>query len=154
MASSDDEEELVPQAVINYYFVDADNAPVSFSVLPIWFDDSEKPDSPKEQVFLHGTANSGPQKVFKQVIAWKLGLEDAQPEMLVLTKDNKWIKLLKPRKSYEGSSIRTILITVQMLHFLRSKPESSEKSLWDHLRKSFRLAPVICFIVFQVLNCW
>ncbi|XP_020252889.1 protein ENHANCED DOWNY MILDEW 2-like isoform X1 [Asparagus officinalis] len=136
MASSDDEEELVPQSVTNYYFVDAEEAPISFATLSIMFDGEEKPNASKGQVFLHGTGDEGLQKIYKQVVAWKLGLEDAQPELTVLTKDNRWIKLLKPRKSYEAS-IRTILITAQLLHFLRRKPESSEKSLWDHLGKIF-----------------
>lgn len=136
MASSDDEEELVPQSVSNYFFVDAKEEPIPFSVLPFCFDGMDNPDMSKEQVFLHGTGDGGLQKVYKQVTAWKVGLEDAQPEILVFTKDNKWIKLSKPRKSYEGS-IRSILITIHYLHFLRRKPESSEKSLWEYLRKLF-----------------
>lgn len=136
MASSDDEEEVVVKSVTNYFFVDAKEEPISFSVLPVWFDGMENPDAPEEQVFLHGNGDGGLQKVYKQVTAWKLGLEDALPEVMVFTRDSKWIKLLKPRKSYEDS-IRTIFITIQLLHFLRRKPESSEKSLWEHLCKIF-----------------
>lgn len=153
MESSDDEDEFAPQSVTNYYFVDEKEEPLSFSVLPLSLNEKEKPDAPKEEVFLHGDGDGGLQKLFKQVTAWRLELEDAQPEIMVLSKDNKWIKLLKPRKSYEDS-IRTILIMVQLLHFLRRKPDSSEKSLWDHLRKVFRWVVVVCVVVVAFLNCY
>nr|CAD1839293.1 unnamed protein product [Ananas comosus var. bracteatus] len=138
MASSDDEEEIVPEAVTNYYFVDGDESPISFAVLPLHFDGGEKPNESENEVFLHGTTDGGLQKVYKQVSVWKLGFQDVkQPEISVLSKeDGRWMTLLKPRNSYE-QSFRTIMVTVQMLHFLRKNPESSEKSLWDHLRKVY-----------------
>ncbi|XP_073001155.1 protein ENHANCED DOWNY MILDEW 2-like isoform X1 [Typha latifolia] len=136
MAISDDEVEVMTEAVTNYYFVDRDEVPISFAVLPIQFNDAEKIDAAKEDLFLHGTTDGGLQKVFKQVTAWKLGLQDEQPTIAVLSKDNKWISLLKPRKSYEDT-IRTIMITVQMLYFLKRNQEASEKRLWDHLRNVY-----------------
>ncbi|KAJ6826809.1 protein ENHANCED DOWNY MILDEW 2-like isoform X2 [Iris pallida] len=137
MASSDDDDYLVLQSVTNYYFLEGKNdEPISFSVLPILFDEAEKPTASEEQVFLHGNGDGGLQKVYKQVIAWKVDVKDDQPEVFVLSRDRKWIRLLKPRKSYEVC-IRKILITIQLLHFLRRKPESSEKTLWGHLRKVF-----------------
>ena len=139
MASSDDEVELVAKLVTDYHIVDADEKPISFSVLPIKFDedDDSTENSEQQQVFLHGWTDGGIQRVYKQVSAWKLRLEeDKQPEVMVLTKDKKWIQLLKPRKSYLGF-IRTVMITLQVLHFLKRKPQSSEKSLWDHVRRIF-----------------
>ncbi|XP_009396089.2 protein ENHANCED DOWNY MILDEW 2 [Musa acuminata AAA Group] len=135
MASSDDDE-IVPQIVTNYHLVDDDESPISFSVLPVQFSDGENQDAVNRAVFLHGTTDGGLQKVYKQVVAWKLVLEDDQPKIMVLSKDKKWINLLKPRKSYEDT-IRTMLITIQLLHFLRRKPQASEKSLWEHLRGVF-----------------
>nr|GEW15243.1 hypothetical protein [Tanacetum cinerariifolium] len=48
-----------------------------------------------------------------------------------------WIKLQKPRKSYENM-IRTILITVHCLHFFKRKAEASSSSLWKNLCEVFR----------------
>ncbi|KAM0867441.1 hypothetical protein ACQ4PT_042030 [Festuca glaucescens] len=138
MMMSDDDDDLEPQlkAVSDYFFVDDEKHPVCFSVLPIRF--AQDPDEAPEcegSVFLRGTADPGI-PVYKQVVAWKLGLQGRQPEIAVLSKEGSWINLAKPRNSYE-ENFRTIFITVRMLHFLRRKPEEPEKSLWNHLRKVF-----------------
>lgn len=137
MASSDDEADDGPQFVMNFYFVDDKDEPVSFCKLPIHWNGDESSDHPKEQIFLHGTADSGLQKVYKQVVAWKFELLDIQPQVSVLSKEKNWIKLQKPRKSYEDI-IRTILITLNALHFLKKNPDKSGRTFWDHLRKVFR----------------
>ncbi|XXG44793.1 hypothetical protein AAC387_Pa02g0051 [Persea americana] len=136
MASSDDEGEAIPQSVTNYYFVDDKDEPISFSILPIQWGENDSPVASNSQIFLHGIADSGLQKVYKKVTAWKLNLSDEQPELSVLSKDHSCIKLLKPRKSYEDI-IRSILITVHCLQFAKKNPESSDKVLWDQLRKNF-----------------
>ncbi|PON94145.1 DNA (cytosine-5)-methyltransferase [Trema orientale] len=141
MASSDDEAEALPLSVANYHFVDDKDEPVSFSVLPIQWRESEPIDGKKLQVFLHGTADNGLQKIYKRVIAWKFDLSNVKPEISVLSKENNWIKLQKPRKSFEDV-IRSILITVHCLHFVMRNPETSGKSLWDHLSKVFSLYEV------------
>ncbi|XP_010252648.1 PREDICTED: protein ENHANCED DOWNY MILDEW 2 isoform X2 [Nelumbo nucifera] len=135
MASSDDEDEVVPQSVANYHFVDAKDEPISFSVLPIQWDKDESADDIKQHIFLHGTAD-GLQKIYKQVTAWKFDLSHGQPEISVLTKERNWIKLQKPRKSFEDT-IRTTMITVHCLHYVRKNPEASGKSVWEHLCKVF-----------------
>uniref|UniRef100_A0A5B7BGT9 Zinc finger PHD-type domain-containing protein n=1 Tax=Davidia involucrata TaxID=16924 RepID=A0A5B7BGT9_DAVIN len=141
MASSDDEGESLAHTVSNYYFVDDKDEPISFSELPVQWNEGESPEGKREQTFLHGTADNGLQKIYKQVTAWKFDLSDAKPEILVLSKENNWIKLQKPRKSYEDT-IRTILITVHCLHFVKKNPETSGRSLWDHLAKVFSLYEV------------
>ncbi|KAE8125454.1 hypothetical protein FH972_020260 [Carpinus fangiana] len=141
MTSSDDEAEGLPQCVSNYYFEDDNDEPISFSILPIQWREGESPDRKKEQIFLHGTADNGLQKIYKHVIAWRFDLSNLSPEISVLSKENNWIKLQKPRKSFEDT-IRSILITVQCLHFLKKYPETSGKSLWDHLSKVFSLYEV------------
>lgn len=137
MASSDDEAEALPQFVSNYHFVDDKDEPVSFSLLPIQWDMDSRPDSKKIQFFLHGIADDGLQKIYKHVIAWRFDISNVKPEISVLSKENNWIKLLKPRKSFEDT-IRSILVTVNCLHFAKRNPETSSKSLWDHLSKTFR----------------
>lgn len=137
MASSDDEGEALLQFVSNYHFVDDKDEPVSFSLLPIQWDKDGRPDGKKIQVFLHGIADNGLQKIYKHVIAWRFDISNVKPEISVLSKENNWIKLLKPRKSFEDT-IRSILVTVHCLHFAKRSPETSSKSLWDHLFKTFR----------------
>lgn len=149
MESSDDEE-AHPQSVSNYHFVDDKDVPVSFSVLPIQWSESESSDGEKEQVFLHGFADNGLQKVFMQVIAWKFD-SNVKPEISVLSKDRQWIKLQKPRKSFEDT-IRTILITVHFLHYVEKNPETSAKSVWDYLSKVLRYF-LDFFFSFSFLFC-
>ncbi|CAI8596663.1 unnamed protein product [Vicia faba] len=135
MASSDDEIDTQPLSVSNYHFEDDKDAPISFSVLPIQWSESESLKGKKEKVFLHGNADNGLKKIFMQVIAWRFDLSNVKPEISVLSKDGKWIKLQKPRKSYEDT-IRTILITVYFMHFVKKNPETSAKSVWESLSKN------------------
>lgn len=137
MASSEDEGEAVPHSVSNYHFVNDKDEPVSFSQLPVQWNDGEGLDGKRKQIFLHGDTDNGLQKIHKQVMAWKFDLSDKNPQILVLSKENNWIKLQKPRKSFEDT-IRTILITVHCLYFVKKNPELSRRSLWDHLSKVFR----------------
>ncbi|KAF7831325.1 protein ENHANCED DOWNY MILDEW 2-like isoform X1 [Senna tora] len=134
MASSDDEDEFHPQSVSNYHFEDDKDAPVPISALPIQWSESENLEGKKEKVYLHGFADNGLQKVFMQVIAWKFDISNVKPEISVLSKNRRWIKLQKPRKSFEDT-IRTILITVHFLHYVEKNPEASAKSAWDYLSK-------------------
>ncbi|KAM1256233.1 hypothetical protein ACFX1Q_030382 [Malus domestica] len=136
MASSDDEAEAVPQSVSNYHFVDDKDEPISFHVLPIQWSEGETQDGKKVDIFVRGTADNGLQKLYKHVIAWRFDLSNVDPEISVLSKENNWLKLQKPRKSFE-EVISSILITVQCLHYVRRNPETSGKSLWDHLSKVF-----------------
>lgn len=147
MASSDDEAEALPQSVSNYHFVDDRDEPVSFSTLPIQWSESENPEGEKNEVFLHGFADNGLQKVFMQVTAWKFDISKVKPEISVLSKNRQWIKLQKPRKSYEDT-IRTILISVHFLHYLEKNPETSEKSVWDNLSKVLRYFSYLEFFLF------
>ncbi|MQM02790.1 hypothetical protein Taro_035563, partial [Colocasia esculenta] len=135
MASSDDEE-LMPEAVTEYHFVNEKEEPVCFSLLPVLWSEDESLGVHKDQVFLYGKTDDGLQKVYKQVIAWKAEIEGDSPAISVLSKDKKWLKLLKPRKAYEDT-IRKILITLECLLYLKSNPASSDKSVWEHIRKVF-----------------
>ncbi|KAI8552941.1 hypothetical protein RHMOL_Rhmol06G0306900 [Rhododendron molle] len=135
MASSDDEGEAVPHTVSNYHFVDGNEEPISFSELPVQWNDVEGVDCEGKQIFLRGTADNG-LLIYKQVTAWKFNLSDVNPEISVLSKENNWINLQKPRKSFEGI-IRTILITMHFLCFVRKNPETFGGSVWDNLSKVF-----------------
>lgn len=135
MASSDDESEVGP--VSNYHFLDEKDEPVSFSVLPVQWDEDENATGNKMHIFLDGTADNGLQKIYKRVVGWRFDLTNANPEIYVLSKEKSWIKLQKPRKSFE-KIIRTILITVHCLSYAKRNPEATGKSIWDHLSKVFR----------------
>ncbi|KAL8116200.1 hypothetical protein AgCh_022627 [Apium graveolens] len=142
MASSDDEgEQVVVHSVSDYYFVDGSDDPVSFSELPVQWKDGERTGGKQKQIFMHGSIDNGLQKIYKQVEALKFELSNVKPEISVLpSKENIWMKLGKPRKSHE-TLFRTILVTVQSLHFLRRNPEASGRALCEHLCKVFRFEP-------------
>ena len=140
VAYSDDEDEAEAQfvSVSNYHLEDENRVPVSFAVLPIqWDREAEKnSDATKEEVFLHGFADNGLKMIMMHVAAWRFDLSSVKPEISVLSsKDGRWIKLQKPRKSYEDT-IRTILITVHFLNYVKKNPDATAKSVWDNLSKN------------------
>ncbi|KAL5731754.1 hypothetical protein ACHQM5_004454 [Ranunculus cassubicifolius] len=135
MVFSDDEDEISSstQSVTTYHLENNKNEPISFSVLPILWREDEKPDSIKKEIFLKGIADDGIQKVYKQVTAWRFNLlEKGGPEIYVFSKDGKWIRLVKPRKSFEVV-VRSVLVTVHCLQFVRKYPEASRKLVWEKL---------------------
>ena len=149
VAYSDDEDEAEAQfvSVSNYHLEDENRVPVSFAVLPIqWDREAEKnSDATKEEVFLHGFADNGLKMIMMQVTAWRFDLSHAKPEIsLLLSKGKRWIKLQKPRNSYQGT-IRTILITIHFLHRVKKNPKLSAKSVWDNLFKNKELRYFPCF---------
>lgn len=145
MASSDDEGEVAPGYVSEYEFVDDKDEPISFAELPVHWNKDQIPDGEQIQIFLRGTTDKGLQRIFKQVEAWKFDLSEEEPEIFVLSKENNWIKLLKPRNAFMDT-IRTILITVQYLHFLKWNPETSRENMWDHLSVLLRFG-YKCFCI-------
>lgn len=138
MATSDDEIEGLPDSVTNYYFVDNAEEPISFSVLPIIWNSSESTHSSGRQIYVRGNADGGLDKIFKPVRGWKFDFSGVKPEISVLSKDNNWIKLLKPRPSFE-EYIKTILITLNFLHIVKRNPELTGKRIWKKLSKIFSL---------------
>ncbi|XP_027907180.1 protein ENHANCED DOWNY MILDEW 2-like [Vigna unguiculata] len=135
MASSDEEGEIIP-VVSSYWFENEKKDFVSLSSLTLLFSISEIECDLGEKVFLHGKTDDGLHKIYKQIIGWRFELTYEQPEISVLSKDKNWITLQRPRKSFE-STIRTILVTVYFLHFLRRNPEESHISIWDKVKKAF-----------------
>uniref|UniRef100_A0A5B7BBL9 Zinc finger PHD-type domain-containing protein n=1 Tax=Davidia involucrata TaxID=16924 RepID=A0A5B7BBL9_DAVIN len=136
MESSDEEGEIVPDCITNYHFVNCKEEPTSFSILPLQWSEDEIRDGLTTQIFLHGTADDGLQKIYKKVIAWKFELSYVLPEIYVLSKDKTWIKLQKPRKSFEDT-VKRILVTVHCLHFVKKNPDAFGDALWNHLLKAF-----------------
>lgn len=150
MMSDDDDAEPQVSAVENYYLLDSLKHPVCFSTLPLWHGDTDDVPECKRRLGLRGTADRI-NTVYKEVVAWRLVLEGKQPEIAVLAADGSgWIHLVKPKKSYE-ETVRTVLITAQMLHFLRRKPDEPEKNLWSHIRKVFEYFPCLLYVVLVLL---
>ena len=150
LMSDDDDAEPQVSAVENYHLVDSQNHPACFSTLPLWHGETKDVAECKKRLVLRGTADPGV-IVYKEVVAWRLVLEGKQPEIAVLPVDcNGWIRLVKPKNSYE-EVIRKVLITAQMLHFLRRKPDEPEKNLWSHLRKVFEYFPCMLYVVLVLL---
>jgi len=124
--------------VTNYHLEDNDGEPVSFSVLPFkWsaskvskVDDTEK----GLKIFLHGSADNGLQTIFMEVTAWKFDLTGMKPEVSLLSKDKRWIKLQKPRKSFQ-KTVKTALITLYFLRCAKKNPRLSVESFWSNMCK-------------------
>ncbi|XP_050369243.1 protein ENHANCED DOWNY MILDEW 2 [Argentina anserina] len=139
MELSDDEAEAVLLSVSNYHFVDGRDEPVSFHLLPVqWIDGGERQEGKRGDMFLHGSADNGLEKIYKPVVAWRFDLSNVKPEIAVLSKEGDWILLQKPRKSYQGI-IRSVLITVQCLSYSKRNAEAAGKAVWDHLSKAFSM---------------
>ncbi|XP_060176109.1 protein ENHANCED DOWNY MILDEW 2-like isoform X1 [Lycium barbarum] len=134
MASSDEEGEIVADCISNYHFLDLNGGPVSFSILPLLWGEDDIFGALNEELVLRGTSDDGLQHIYKNVLAWRFELSYALPEIHVLSKDKIWIKLLKPRKSYRDT-IRTILITVHFLHFVKKNPDTFGETVWNYIRK-------------------
>lgn len=144
MESSDEEGEIYPDTVTNYYFVNGTEEPVSFSTLPLQLDNGKSKTElgTAGHLFLRGMVDGGCQQIYKKAVAWKFDLSYVYPELFVLlsASHETWIKLQKPRKSYEGM-IRTVLISVHCLHFIKrwnSEEEVSREALWKYVRNTFR----------------
>lgn len=137
MASSDEEGEVYPDSVTDYEFVNQENEHISFAFLPLQWRNDESIDTVNLQMFISGVCDGGLQKIYKQVVAWRYELAYVQPEISVLCKGNLWVKLLKPKKLFEAT-IRSILITIQCLHFVKHNPQATKNSIWCHLSRVFR----------------
>ncbi|KAF0899360.1 hypothetical protein E2562_018246, partial [Oryza meyeriana var. granulata] len=136
----DDDDDVEPQVndVDNYYFEESEDKAVCFSVLPIKFDENkEVACSDYKEMNLHGRSDNNLHKVFKKVTAWRVELDCQQPKISVLSSEGNWIELLKPLKWYYEKYSRSILITVQTLHFIRKWPRKQERRLFDHLCEVF-----------------
>ncbi|CAL0321604.1 unnamed protein product [Lupinus luteus] len=145
MASSDEEGEIVPDFVNNYWFENDKGGLVSFSSLTLLWGTSDIKCDLETKMFLRGTTDDGLQKIYKQIIGWRFELPHGQPEpeISVLLKDKNWITLQKPRKCFE-STIRTVLVAVYWLHFVKWNPEEATISIWNKVLTtfgSFEVAP-------------
>ncbi|KAF8105677.1 hypothetical protein N665_0157s0242 [Sinapis alba] len=144
MDSSDEEGEILPDYVDEYYFVDQSDTPVKFCLLPAkWDEDDDEEDptgSSRGPVYLHGNSDCGNESVYKLAKAWKFDLSDEHPKIEVLLHGMRWITLLKPAKSYEGL-VRTTLVTLQCLHFAKRNPEASSDHVWRSLDKVDGIQP-------------
>ena len=149
MAASDEEGEIVAECITNYYLTNHRGDPVSFSILPLQWSEGDIIGDLETQVFLRGNGDDGLQRIYKLVVAWKFELSYVQPEICVLSKEKSWITLQKPWKIFK-KTIRTILVTVHWLHFIKKNPEASKKSLWKHLMKEFRFEFLILYDILSV----
>ncbi|KAK1317284.1 hypothetical protein QJS10_CPA05g01662 [Acorus calamus] len=138
--SDDDEGEILPEWVTNYFFMDKNNVPISFAVLPFQSGSYGSPVASAgtdSHIYMIGDVEGEPQKVYKPVNAWKLELSDVTPVVSVQTKGcGHWIKLRKPSNSFKDM-VRTVLVTVHCLHYLKWNGRVSERDLWENLSRVF-----------------
>ncbi|KAK1348692.1 Protein ENHANCED DOWNY MILDEW 2 [Heracleum sosnowskyi] len=135
METYEEEEEILPDCVINYYTVDGNNQPVPFSVLPLVWSGDETPGNSDTQIFLCGSAVTG-QKMYKKIIGWRPEISYVLPMIYVLSENKLWIDLRRPGRSFEDDYMST-LITVHCLHFLKWNLKADGSALWNHLQKAF-----------------
>lgn len=132
MEWSEEEGEILPDSVDEYYFVDQSDTPVKFCDVPLNVDSTDCSGSP---VFLRGNINSGDESFSKLVKGWNFELSvDEHPKIEVLLHGMMhWITLQSPSKSYEAL-IRTTLVTLQFLHFVKKNPDASSDDVWNSLQ--------------------
>ncbi|KAK1348687.1 DNMT1-RFD domain-containing protein [Heracleum sosnowskyi] len=135
METYEEEGEIIPDCVINYYTVGGNNQLVPFSVLPLVWSEDETPGNSDTHIFLCGTAVTG-QKMYKKIIAWRPEISYALPMIYVLSKKKLWMQLQRPGRSFEDDIMST-LITVHCLHFLKWNLKADGSALWTHLHKDF-----------------
>lgn len=136
MASSDEEGENFPDSVTDYEFFNQENKHVSFAFLPLLWPKDKPVDNGNLRMFLYGVSDDGLRKIYKKVVAWRYELSYVQPEISVLCAGNLWVKLLKPKHLFE-TTIRSILIAIHCLHFVKHNVEATKKSIWCHLSRVF-----------------
>lgn len=141
MDSSDEEGEILPDYVDDYSFVDQSDIPVNFSILPgKWDDDDDDGEedptgSSRGPVYLRGSTDCGNESVCKLAKAWRFDLfSDECLKIEVFLHGMRWITLHKPAKSYEAL-VRTTLVTLRCLHFVKRNPEASSDRVWRSLDK-------------------
>ncbi|CAJ1971466.1 unnamed protein product [Sphenostylis stenocarpa] len=138
-SEAESETEVQSVSVSNYHLVDDEDNPVTFAVLPIQWSDSENSGACKEKVFLDGDADSRLRKIFMQVTAWRFDLSSERPEVFLLAKDGRWIKLQKPRKGFR-ETIRSVFVTLYFLHGVKGKRQMSVGSLLQDLSQDKELS--------------
>lgn len=131
--SSDDDIEIVPKSVDNYWLEHGDESPVSFATLP-YFKTGEEA-MPDKVVYLRGTQDNG-MRLYMRAVAWKLELTKDMKPVFHLKTEKYWIQLLKPRKSYE-ESIRSIMSVAQFLNYTLVNPNDPERVVWNHVNEVF-----------------
>ncbi|ESQ32505.1 hypothetical protein EUTSA_v10003648mg [Eutrema salsugineum] len=137
---SDEEGEILPEFVDDYYFVDQSDTPISFCELPVKWDNEDSAASSGLPVYLRGSTYCGYESLYKLAKAWKFDLSDEHPKIEVLLYGMHWITLQNPAKSYEAL-VRTILATLQCLHFVKRNPEASSVDVWNSLHKADGIQP-------------
>lgn len=142
MISSDEEGEIFPDSLTDYEFISEKDDHISFAFLPLVWRKDEPVENVNLRMFVSGVSVDGLRKIYKQVLAWRFQLAYVQPEVSVLCKGNHWVKLIKPKKLFEGA-VRSILITIQCLHFVKHNPEAAENSIWCHLSRVFRFVACV-----------
>ncbi|XP_052166286.1 protein ENHANCED DOWNY MILDEW 2-like [Oryza glaberrima] len=140
MALFDDDDDEFPQLkdVDQYACKDSHEDLVCFSILPFWFDEEHRLPGSEKGVYIRGIDCEGRQPVYKRIEAWRVELDCEKPMISVLSSEGNWIRLLNPHPGYAEDIARSVLITIQMIHFVRKHPAKDERTLSKHLCEVFR----------------
>ncbi|EEC83400.1 hypothetical protein OsI_28843 [Oryza sativa Indica Group] len=140
MALFDDDDDEFPQLkdVDQYACKDSHEDLVCFSILPFWFDEEHRLPGSEKGAYIRGIDCEGRQPVYKRIEAWRVELDCEKPMISVLSSEGNWIRLLNPHPGYAEDIARSVLITIQMIHFVRKHPAKDERTLSKHLCEVFR----------------
>uniref|UniRef100_A0A0E0EKD0 Uncharacterized protein n=1 Tax=Oryza meridionalis TaxID=40149 RepID=A0A0E0EKD0_9ORYZ len=140
MTLFDDDDDEFPQLkdVDQYACKDSHEDLVCFSILPFWFDEEHELPGSEKGVYIRGIDCEGRQPVYKRIKAWRVELDCEKPMISVLSSEGNWIRLLNPHPGYAEDIARSVLITIQMTHFVRKHPAENERTLSKHLCEVFR----------------
>lgn len=151
MALFDDDDDEFPQLkdVDQYACKDSHEDLVCLSILPFWFDEEHRLPGSEKGVYIRGIDCEGRQPVYKRIEAWRVELDSEKPMISVLSSEGNWIRLLNPHSGYAEDIARSVLITIQMIHFVRKHPAKDERTLSKHLCEVFRyLCHILLFVLF------
>ncbi|XP_019095523.1 PREDICTED: protein ENHANCED DOWNY MILDEW 2-like isoform X1 [Camelina sativa] len=141
MEWSDEEGEILPDSIDEYYFVDQSETPVNFCVVPLKWHSVDSYDISGSSVFLRGNTDCGDQSFCKLVQGWNFDLSvDEHPKIEVLLHGMHWVTLQSPKKSYE-TLVRTTLVSLQFLHFVKRNPDALRDDVWTCLQKLDGIQP-------------
>lgn len=90
MFLSDGEDDIIPEKVANYYFVDETDEPTSFAVLPFRKSTGDFRGQLDNRIFMCGDVVSTHAKMHEPVVAWTLELSDLKPTIYALTSKRIW----------------------------------------------------------------
>ncbi|PWA62622.1 zinc finger, RING/FYVE/PHD-type, Methyltransferase, trithorax [Artemisia annua] len=141
-SSSEEDGGIITNSITNYHFLNHHKVPITFTDLPLHLTTTTTVTGDTSSAYLLGTTENSLQSVYIEVIGWKYDLSLDSPEVYVAKKSKnrdsecvRWIRLVKARSRYEVV-VRSDLVFVKLLHYLKSCCEATRDEIASFLAKS------------------